>query len=388
MNNAERRRSLAAAISSIAVFGIGIGVGAPLLSLMLEARGTDSSLTGLNGAATFVGVMLGPLVTPRLVARFGFRNLLLAALPLSLGLFLLLKPFDNLAVWFGLRLAGGIVGSSIFTATEAWISQLAGAASRGRIVGIYAASLSGGFALGPLILDLTGIAGWAPFLALAVIQLVAMLPLLAAPGGTVQFEATGSHPVAIMARMKPMILMVIVFGVYEAATLSLVPVWGSRVGLGTDTAAALLSAIYIGSIALQVPIGWLSDRAGRTVALRLCGIVGLTGALALPWLGDRPTLLLVVLFLWGGFATGIYPVALSLTGDLFRDSELVNANAALVVAYGVGAFVGPILGGAAMDVWNPHGIAAILAAMFVVLIVMTLRRGDGAGARPKLAALR
>ena len=36
MTDSERRWSLAAAISSIAVFGIGIGIGAPLLSLMLE----------------------------------------------------------------------------------------------------------------------------------------------------------------------------------------------------------------------------------------------------------------------------------------------------------------------------------------------------------------
>ena len=46
MTAAERRWGLAAAIASIAVFGIGIGISGPLLSLMLEGRGVDSSLTG------------------------------------------------------------------------------------------------------------------------------------------------------------------------------------------------------------------------------------------------------------------------------------------------------------------------------------------------------
>ncbi len=377
MDGAERGWSLAAAISSIAVFGIGIGVGAPLLSLMLEARGTASWLTGFNAAMTFVGVMVGPLLTPRLVARFGFKNFLLAALPLSLVLFLLLKPFDSLVVWLVLRLAGGIAGSAIFTATEAWISQLAGEANRGRTVGIYAASLSAGFGIGPLVLSLTGIAGWAPFLACIVIEIVAMLPLLAAPSDRVRFEVSGSHPVAMMARMKPIVLTVILFGVYEAAVLALIPVWGARVGFGADTAAALLSAIYLGSIALQIPIGWFSDRFGRTFALRLCGALGLLGAVSLPWLAGRPIPLFVVLFLWGGFGTGIYPIALSAAGDRFRGADLVNANAALVIAYGMGAFIGPILGGAAMGAWNPHGIGAILAAMFAVLLVATLWRGDG-----------
>ena len=111
MTESERRWSLAAAISCIAVFGIGIGIAGPLLSLMLEGRGTDSSLTGLNAGIGFVGVLVGPLLMPPLVARFGFKRFLLGALPLSLVLFLLLKPFDNLVAWFVLRFFGGMSGS-------------------------------------------------------------------------------------------------------------------------------------------------------------------------------------------------------------------------------------------------------------------------------------
>ena len=170
------------------MFGIGIGVSAPLLSLMLESRGTNSLLTGLNTGITFIGVIVGPLLTPRLVGRFGFKYFLLVALPLSLVLFLLLKPLDSIGMWFVLRFLGGIVGSGIFTATEAWISQLAGDTGRGRIIGIYAASLSACFAIGPLVLSLTGIAGWPPFLACIVIELAAMLPLLAVPSAGGRFE--------------------------------------------------------------------------------------------------------------------------------------------------------------------------------------------------------
>ena len=71
-----------------------------------------------------------------------------------------------------------MVGSSIFTAGEAWINQLAGDVGRGRIIGIYAAALSAGFGIGPLILSLTGIEGWAPFLVNAAITALATLPLL------------------------------------------------------------------------------------------------------------------------------------------------------------------------------------------------------------------
>ena len=176
----------------------------------------------------------------------------------------------------------------------------------------------------------------------------------------------------MMRRMKQLVLWVVFFSIYEAVVLALISVWGTRVGLGINISAALLSAIYIGSIASQIPIGWMSDRIDRKFALRVSGVVGFLGAILLPFLTDHPIWLLIVLFLWGGFATSIYPIALSAAGDRFRGGDLLNANAALVIAYGAGAFVGPVLGGAAMDVWNPHGLFVILAAMFVVLLLTTL----------------
>jgi MFS family permease len=370
---ARRRWSLAAAISSIAVFGIGIGLGAPLLALMLEARGTDASLNGINAAVMFIGVMLGPLLTPRLVQRFGFKGFLLAALPLSLVLFLLLKVFDDLVVWFPLRFVGGIAGSAIFTATEAWISQLAGGKSRGRLVAVYASSLSAGFALGPLVLSITGIAGWPPFIASAVIGVIAMLPLLRASDGGARFDSAGTHPLAMMARMPAIVVTVMVFGMYEGSIVALLPVWGERAGLAPAIAASLLSAVFAGSIALQFPVGWLSDRRGRRPAMRLCAVIGLAGAVLLPPLSGSVPGLFLVLVIWGGFASSLYPIALSMIGDRFGGADLMNANAALIVAYGFGAFIGPVLGGAAMDAWNPHGILVVLALMFAALLAMTFR---------------
>jgi MFS family permease len=386
MTDSERRWSLAAAISCIAVFGIGIGIGGPLLSLMLETRGTDSSITGLNAGAGFIGVVLGPLLMPRLVARFGFKNFLLTMLPLSLVLFLLLKPFDSLGAWFVLRFFGGVSGSSIFAATEAWISQLAGDTGRGRVMGIYTASLAAGFATGPAVLTVTGIAGWSPFVACTAIEIVAMLPLLAVRGGAAKIEHAGSHPLEMMARMKSVVLIVILFAMYEGATIALLPVWGARAGLSVATAASLISAVFIGAILLQIPVGYLSDLVGRNTTLRVCAALGIVGAALLPVLALHPVPLLVTLVIWGGFTTGLYPVALALIGDRFRGADLLNANAGLVIAYGTGAMIGPILGGASMDAWNPHGIAVMLAAMFAVLLFVTWWRGGIAPPIPASSA--
>lgn len=376
MDDRDRRWSLAAAISSIAVFGIGIGIGGPLLSLMLEGRGTDSSITGLNAGAGFAGVLIGPLLMPPLVSRFGFRTFLLTVLPLSLVLFLLLKPFDNVGAWFVLRFFGGLCGSSIFAASEAWISQLVGDKGRGRVMGIYTASLSAGFATGPAILTKTGVTGWPPFVACAIIEIVAMLPLLFVPAGSGHAALSGSHPVAMIRRMKPVVMLVILFAMYEGSTIALLPVWGERSGLSAASAASLVSAVFVGAILLQVPVGFFSDFAGRTATIRVCAVIGVAGAILLPFLAGHRLPLLIAVAIWGGFTTSLYPVALATVGDQFRGADLLNANAGLVIAYGTGALIGPIIGGAAMDAWNPHGIALMLAAMFGAVLMMSWWRRE------------
>src|SRR3954468_8834499 len=126
ITSSERRWSLAAAIASVTVFGLGIGQGAPLLSLLLELRGTNATLNGLNAGGAFLGVIVGPLLAPRCVRSLGIRNFLLICFALDIAVILAMKVFDSLTAWFALRVLLGLVGSSIFTSGEAWINLLAG----------------------------------------------------------------------------------------------------------------------------------------------------------------------------------------------------------------------------------------------------------------------
>ncbi len=371
----ERRWSLVAAIACVTVFGLTVGQSAPLLSLLLESRGTDATLTGLNAASVFVGVIVGPLLTPRLVARFGIRNFLLICLAIDALGTLSMKVFDSLAAWFALRILLGMVGSSIFTASEAWINLLAGDATRGRVLGLYAASLSAGFGLGALLLTLTGVQGWPPFVVGALITAAAALPVLGVGNlsSGIGRERSAS-PLTMFARAPFLVLVVATFGLYETALMNLLPVWGVRVGMSRSLAAAALSAVYFGSILMQWPVGWLADRIGRYAVLQLCGAVGLTGPVLV--LAGTPSVpvLFGLLFVWGGLASAIYPVALGIAGDRFRGGELVAVNAAMITAYGLGSLVGPTLGGVAMDVWDPHGLFVLFALIYAAFLLATFAR--------------
>ncbi|MEJ0018467.1 MAG: MFS transporter [Acetobacteraceae bacterium] len=369
----ERRWGLIAAIASVTVFGLSVGQAAPLLPLLLEQRGLDVTLNGLNAGATFLGVIAGPLLAPRLVRWFGVRDLLVACFVLDIVLTLSLKLFDSLGAWFVLRILLGLVGSTIFTSAEAWINQLARDGERGRIIGIYAAALSAGFGLGPVLLTLTGINGWAPFLVNAAVVAVALLPLFAAGKEAGGFgRERGGSPIGMFLRAPLIMVTVAAFGLYEAALMSLLPIWGLHTGLGEQLATTILSAVYIGSIIMQVLIGWLSDRLSRVLALLLCSVVGLLGATLMLVVPTVPLLLFALVFVWGGLASGIYPVALSMAGDRFRGPDLVTVNAAIIISYGVGGLVGPALGGMAMQIDDPRGLLWLFVALFGGLLATTL----------------
>ncbi len=372
LSPAQRRWALAAAISCVAVFGLAIGLGGPLLSLIIERRGVEASVNGLNAAATFIGVIVGPLLTPVFVHRLGLRRFLLSCLLIDVVLWPLFKLFDSLEAWFVLRAVTGLLGSSLFTATEAWISVIAGDESRGRVIGIYAAALSLGFGMGPLLLAATGFEGWAPFVVGCALGVAAALPFFFTGDIAMGFgEGERGSVIAVCRRAPFIVLAVALFGLYESAALTLLPIWGVRLGFDPRLSAATLTSLYVGSIALQVPIGWLSDRFPRLRVLRLCAAGGLIGAALLPLFSGSALGLGAVLLIWGGLASGLYPVALSMAGDRFRGAEMVTANAALIMAYGVGALVGPVLGGAAMDLWNPNGLIAVFVLAFGLFLAFS-----------------
>jgi MFS family permease len=370
---ANRGWSLAAVIAAVTVFGVTIGLAGPLLSLTLEARGVQATLNGLNAGTTFLGVILGPLLTPRGVRLLGLRNFLLVCFAIDFTIFPMMHVFDSVTAWFILRVLLGMAGSSIFTASEAWITILAGKTARGRILGIYAASLSAGFACGPLVLSLTGIEGWLPFIAGNTITLLACMPLLAVgPSANDLGRGRGRSPLRMFGKAPLLLLTVALFGLYEQSLLALLPVWGIRTGLSRTVAATSLSAIFIGAILLQWPVGLLSDRIDRLTALRACSVIALCGAILLATMTLSTPALFCLLFVWGGSAAAIYPVALSMAGDRFRGSEMMAFNAAMIIAYGLGSLIGPTLGGLAIDLAGPNGLPELFVLLFVAFLLATL----------------
>ena len=149
-------QTLAALIGCISIYGITISLFTPLLSLILESRGVSS--TSIGGLAMMVplGVILGSFFIPHYLQIVSGRILLLIAIIVEIALIYLLLSMQDLASWYVIRFFMGVTGGVLFVVSESWIAEITPDGIRGRIMGLYNTVLLISFAIGPLILTMTG----------------------------------------------------------------------------------------------------------------------------------------------------------------------------------------------------------------------------------------
>jgi MFS family permease len=368
-------RNLVAACTAITVFGFALGMTYPLLSLLLEADGVSTNMIGVNSAMMPIGILLFSPVLPLLSRRFGSRHVAISAAIVTALLLLAYKAFDSLEAWFIIRLLQGMSVSALFVLSEAWVMQYAGNAHRGKVVAIYGAILSASFGAGPALVSWIGIQGWLPFVIGAIVVMLSVIPLaLVQDETTPEAEETAVSGISSFASKAPVLLAAVaVFAVFDAATLAFLPVYGLRTGLDLSTAALALTALIMGNVVLQFPIGWMADRYPKRKVLGLCTVTTILFAFLLPYVNTTLWMWPVLIAL-GAAGYGVYTVSLADLGDRFDGHELVTGSAAFAVMWGMGALLGSISGGWAMSLFGPHGLPLLIAFSYSVLFsAMVLR---------------
>ncbi len=365
-----------AAATSVAAIGLAIGLGLPLLSIILEKRGFSSSLIGLNTAMAGVASMAAAPITTKIAHRIGVPQTMIIAAIISAISGMGFYYADEFWMWFPLRFGFHGAVTSMFILSEFWINASAPPHRRGFVLGLYATVLSLGFAGGPLIFSLVGSDGFLPFALGAVILLASAIPIVIARNDCpVLSEKPQMHFMRYIFLVPTATAAVFVFGAVEAGGLSLFPIYATRVGFSEAQAAVLLTVIGIGNMVFQVPIGLIGDKVrDKRGLLSLIALIGLIGTFALPVLVDNWLFLAVVLLFWGGSVAGMYTVGLSHLSARLSGADLAAANAAFIFCYALGTVIGPQAIGSAIDKFGNHGFAWSIAFFFGLYVLLSVTR--------------
>ncbi len=369
-------RGAIAAIATISVVGISLGITIPLLSVLMEKQGHSSTLIGANTAFAGVAALLAAPFGPRIAQILGVQRAIVLMILLVVGSFLAFNAFRTIEVWFVLRFVTGFAVTCLFLLSEFWISAATPQSKRGLMFGIYATVLSLGFAIGPALFAKIGSEGSTAFYVGAGTVALAIIPVLAAWNNSVPVrdgKIGGFWPFLWL--VPSATAAVLVYGAVETGGFSLFPVYGTRQGLNETDAALLLTMIGLGNVLLQIPLGLLSDRvSNRRIVLLGCAVIGLLGMVGLPFAIGNWWAAASILFVWGGVVAGLYTVGLAHLSSRVPPEQLAQANAAFVFCYGIGMLAGPQLMGALMDAFGPNGFALGMGFFFAAFMAVVLRR--------------
>lgn len=369
----RRRVGLMAVMASAVAVGLTIGMTIPLIALSMSAAGAGATLVGANAATPALVVLLTAPLAPRLIAALGMMPTTVLGCLVSAVALILFPEFDSVGAWFGLRVAMGFGLAIQWVVSETWLSRIAASDSRGRSVSLYATMWAAGIAVGPLLLQVTGIEGRTPFaLAAGLVLLAAVPPVLGrrgVPAGLAPGRA-GGWSWALFKVAPGAIFAGFATGFVEISLFTLLPLYGAQAGLDRAGAVLTVSALAVGGLVCQFPVGWLADKIGPHRVLMGAAAVSLAATVGLDLTIDGAWPLWPLLLVWGGAISGFYTLGLTRIGQRFAPADMAHANVLFIMAYTVGTVSGPALAGAALDLWPAHGLPLVVGAIYCLYLTV------------------
>ena len=362
---------MVALFASVSIVGLSTGLTIPLVSLLLSQRGVASDWLGIAAAMPAIGMLLASLCAHRLSKHIANKTLLLFASGLSALSILAIAFCDSLLWLMTWRFLMGVGCGLLVVLGETWVNVISAPQWRGRCVAAYATMYTLCQVAGPSVLAWFGSnAVWPLWIAFAC-NVLGFALLLPSKCEMALGEDTGKHsmtPLAVIRFAPAVILAIFTFAFFDTAMLALLPLYGLQYGLSEQTAVLAVSVLFIGDALFQMPLGWLADRFGAKRVHSYCARFFIVFLLVLPWAMSSMALWLVLLLL-GASAGGLYTLGLIRVGGRFEGQDLVAANAAIGIVWGVGSLTGPIISNGLMNVLGSDGLLYGLVGLSVAFLL-------------------
>lgn len=362
-------KSIYQLLLGIGVILLGIGLLSTLLALRARAEGYSLVMTGVIMSSYFVGYVLGSFVCPRLIIRVGYIRTFSALAAIISAMIIVHGLLPNPYIWILLRAITGICMIGIFMTIESWLNVLAPNQFRGRIFAAYMTVVLIALAMAQYLILIDDIRSFTLFALAAMFLSLGLTPI-----ALTQVEQPSPSEISHLAIRDMLgtsalgLVGVFISGLLAGAFWGMGPLFAVRVGLDEYGVAAFMSLVVAGGALLQWPIGGLSDRVDRRKVLLGVSFFGMLLCLANLFLATKSqTALLAVGFFCGGAFFSAYSLSIAHFNDQLQLSEILQASQGLLLIYGIGSAVSPLLAGFFMDLFGPGSFFLYCALAFAVL---------------------
>jgi MFS family permease len=374
-------RSISSLLMAVALLMLGSGMLSTMIGVRLSGAGVGAMAIGFVMAAYYAGLTAGSLYGYRIIVKVGHIRAFAAFASVFSVATLGHALHIDLVLWGLLRLAEGFCMAGLFMCIESWLNERATARTRGQMLSLYMITLYGAMAAGQQLLMLDDPSGMLRFIVTAMLTSLALVPVALTRKGPPVLPDIASFGLRRLYEASPLgIFGTFASGLVTGAIYGLAPVYGTEAGFGNAGTALFMTVIILGGVALQWPLGKLSDLFDRRTV-----ILGLSAALVAASLGmvavsemagdmQGQVVMVAVAALFGGLSFTLYPVCVAHTNDHIDKSELVQASGGLILSYSAGATIGPLAGSAVMSALGGPGLFVFTAASAASAVVFGLYR--------------
>lgn len=352
--------------------------------LLMVGNGLQGSLIGIRGAiegfsttdlsiitsAYFAGFLFGSRLAPEMIRRVGHVRVFAALGSLVSAVLIMYPTVTEPWAWIILRVIFGFSFSGVYVTAESWLNNASTNETRGQALSLYMIVQMLGIVAAQALLNVADPAGYVLFVIPSVLVSLAFAPILLSATPTPSFETTKAMSLAELYKVSPTsVVGMFLIGAVFAAQFGMASVFGTQAGLTVAEISIFISAIFLGGMFLQYPIGWLSDKMDRRILILAAAIGGVFAALLGIFFGSNFQALLVASFLMGGVSNPLYALLIAYTNDYLETDDMAAASGGLIFVTGMGAIIGPIVTGWALSAMGPTGFWVYLLTVMLVLAI-------------------
>ena len=372
-------------LASVAMLCLGHGLSGSLVSLAADQADFRTDVTGFVMAGYSAGLLISAVLTPRLVRSVGHVRTFAGLASTASTAVLLFPLWVEPVFWFLLRVATGLCVSGMFIVCESWLNASSSNRNRGQMLSLYMIVTYGALGGGQLLLNVADEHGFVRFILVSCLLSMALVPLILLPSEAPSVE--GARPITIKEiwRASPLaVIGVLACGLGQSAFFALGVVFGLAKGLPLFSVSIMMALPPLGVILSQYPIGWISDRFDRrTIIMLLSLLAALIPALSLgsglyiSLTGgyDLPRVMLIALVTaFGVISLPIYSLVVAHANDHLQKDQVLGASAKLIMLYGGGSILGPILAGTIMAQIGGDGFLFYMVVVHAGLAAFALWR--------------
>ena len=368
----EALKPVSALLVSVAILLTGQGLQGTLLPIRASVESFSTTSIGLMGAAYFFGFTIGCLLGVHLVKRVGHIRVFLAMTAIASTTALIHALILYSWFWIFMRMLTGFCFAVLFVVIESWVNNRSSNENRGVIFSVYVMITLSVQAVGQFLMLLYEPDGIELFAIISILVTIAAIPIALSTSPAPYVDQDVSFNLKKLYKISPAAVIGCLFiGFANGSFWSLAPIFISDVYVDISFTAYFMTAVIVGGAIFQWPVGYLSDKIGRRKITIVTAALSATISFLIVSIIDDLNLsgLIITGLFWGGLTFPLYAVTVAHANDNANPNEFVMVSSSLLLMYGIGAIIGPIISSVLMAYTKSSGLFVFTGITHLILSI-------------------